>query len=382
MKRRNLMAIAALALSVVAGGGTMAGTAAAATTKPVTHAKAAAPLPELGVQFHGTWSMYWNGTTPNAMFFKHLDALAANKVQLVRVDVGWSSGQPTNTAPVIGTYYHQLIDRTIKEVRARGMKIFLTVHQSPAWARPGTGNDVKQFPTNPASIKPWLTFVSKTWGSKLTGIEVWNEPNLAEFTGVSDANARATKYVPLLKAAYSAINAGNASVPVIFGGPSQTDDVFIRACYAAGAHGSFDIMSVHPYQGNQTKAPESTDIQGKARMTNLPAVIAAMKQYGDSAKPIWWTEFGFSVHSNAGIPASNVWQFGVPTDAVAADYLVRTFKLAQREYPQVKVGVVYTAYKTPSGPNGHQFGFRMLDADGHVHAQLTALKAMRIAAGG
>lgn len=365
----------------------MASSAEAATkprpaAKKVSYAKSAAQLPELGVQFHGTWAMYWNGTSPNGMFFKHLDALKANKVQVVRVDVGWSAAQPTPAAPTMTGYYNKLTDRVITEVRARGMKIFLTVHQSPSWARPGTGDNVKQFPTNPNSIKPYMTFLAKNWGSKLTGVEVWNEPNLSEFTGVYDALGRAKRYVPLLKASYAGLKAGNSSLPVVFGGPSQTDDVFIRQSYEAGAKGSFDIMAVHPYQGNQTKAPESTDVQGKYRMTNLPAVINVMKQYGQGNMPIWWSEFGFSVHSNAGVPANQMWQFGVQSDAVAADYLVRAFKLAQREYPQVKIGVVYTAYKNPTGNYGHQYGFRLLDADGRVHQQLTSLKNMRIAAGG
>jgi hypothetical protein len=319
--------------------------------------------------------MYWNGQTPNAMFDKHLNALAANKVQIVRVDMGWSASQPTSAAPSATSWHNQRLNTVINRVRAKGMKVFITAHQSPLWARPGTGSNTMQFPANASSIKPWMTFMAKTYGSRIAGIEVWNEPNLAEFTGVADSNTRVKKFVALLKAAYAGIKAGNKSVPVIFGGPAQTDDVFIKQAYAAGAKGAFDVMAVHPYQGNQTKAPESTDITGKSRMTNLPAVIAAMKANGDGTKPIWWTEFGTSVHSNAGI--SQIWLHGVATEQISGDYMVRSFKLAAKQYPQVKVGTIYTAYRPAAGISVHQYGYRLLEADGTVKTQLKMLKAMR-----
>lgn len=378
--KRTFLAAAVLAASAMIGS-TVAGAAHAATTASVVTGTAAVTttanpaVPQLGVQMHAIWDMYWTAGAPNAMFEKHLNALAANKVQIIRVDVGWSASQPTTAAPTTSNWNNKRLTTVVDRIRAKGMKVFLTVHQSPQWARPGTGTNPMQYPTTVATIKPWLTFLAKNYGSRLAGIEVWNEPNLVEFTGVADANARAKKYADLLAVAYPAIKAGNASVPVIFGGTAQTDDVFIKQAYAAGVKGHFDVMSVHPYQGNQTKAPESTDIVGKSRMTNLPAITAAMKANGDGTKPIWWTEFGTSVHSNVGI--KQTWLLGVASDSIAGDYMVRSFKLAAAQYPQVKVGVVYTAYRPSAGISAHQYGYRLLEADGTVHAQLTMLKTMR-----
>ncbi|GAA0259628.1 cellulase family glycosylhydrolase [Cryptosporangium japonicum] len=390
----------AAAVMAVGGlvGGAIGGTAQAATTamttKPTADASAkkkkkttavvaaeagtavtATKVPQLGVQMHAMWEMYWNGQTPNAMFDKHLNALAANKVQIVRVDMGWSASQPTKAAPDANSWHNKRLSIAIDRIRAKGLKVFLTLHQSPEWARPGTGSNLMQLPKDPNSIRPWMTFMAKTYGARIAGIEVWNEPNLVEFTGIADADARVKRFVAVLKASYAGIKAGNKSVPVIFGGTAQTDDVFIKAAYAAGAKGAFDIMAVHPYQGNQTKAPESTDITGKSRITNMPAVIAAMKANGDGTKPIWWTEFGTSVHSNAGI--KQTWLFGVASDHIAGDYMVRSFKLAAAQYPQVQVGTVYTAYRPSAGISAHQYGYRLLEADGTVHEQLKMLKSMR-----
>ncbi|GAA0219298.1 cellulase family glycosylhydrolase [Cryptosporangium japonicum] len=396
MDRRKLLGAAAIAVPAIAGaallsdldlgpdprsqsGESFAGQAEEVSGDAATTQNPAPPV--VGVQFHGTWDMYWNGTTPNAMFYKHLDTLAANNVQVIRLDVGWSSAQPTNVAPTASQWYHQRVNTVLDQARSRGMQVFVTIHQSPAWSRPNTGSEVKQYPTDPNSIKPWLTFFTSTYGSKILAIEVWNEPNLAEFCGISDAYQRAVKYVPILKASYAAIKAGRSSMPVIFAGPSQTDDVFIKDCYANGAKGNFDIMGVHPYQGNQMKAPESTDITGKARMTNMPAIINVMAQNGDSAKPIWWTEFGFSVHSNDAVPAGQVWLNGVPDEQTAASYISRSYYLAWQQWPQVKLAVTYCGYKTPSDSLGHQYGFRIMEADGTAKPQLAALSSLRQAFG-
>lgn len=396
MDRRKLLGAAAIAVPAIAGAaligdldlgpdpraestGGFAGQAEEVSGDAATTQNAAPPV--VGVQFHGTWDMYWNGMTPNTMFYKHLDTLAANGVQVLRLDVGWSSAQPTNVAPVVSQWYHQRINMVLDAARARGMQVFVTIHQSPAWSRPNTGSEVKQYPTNPNSITPWLTFFAATYGSKILAIEVWNEPNLPDFTQISDTAQRTTRYVAFLKAAYAAIKAGRSSLPVIFAGPCQTDDVFIRDCYAAGAKGNFDIMGVHPYQGNQMKAPESTDITGKARMTNMPAVINVMAQNGDSAKPIWWTEFGFSVHSNELVPAGQVWLNGVPDDQTSASYLSRAYYLAWQQWPQVKLAVTYCGYKTPSDSLGHQYGFRIIEPDGTAKPQLKALSSIRQAFG-
>jgi len=392
MDRRKLLGAAAIAVPAIAGAAllsdfdlgtdprsesteTVVGQAEEVSGDAAVTQNPAPPV--VGVQFHGTWDMYWSGTTPNAMFFKHLDTLAANGVQVIRLDVGWSSAQPTNVAPTTSQWYHQRVNTVLDQARARGMQILVTIHQSPAWSRPNTGAEVKQYPTDPNAIKPWLTFFAANYGAKIMAIEVWNEPNLAEFCGISDAYQRAVKYVPILKAAHAAIKAGRSSMPVIFAGPSQTDDVFIRDCYANGSKGYFDIMGVHPYQGNQTKAPESTDITGKARMTNMPAVINVMAEYGDSAKPIWWTEFGFSVHSNESVPAGQVWLYGVPDDETSASYISRSFYLAWNQWPQVKLAVVYCGYKTPSDSLGHQYGFRIMEADGTAKPQLKGLSSIR-----
>lgn len=333
-------------------------------------APVAAPM--LGVQFHGTWDIYWT-TEGRAMFARHLDALKANGVGLVRVDVGWSASQPTTAAPSATSTYNARVAATMKAATERGMRVLLTLHQSPAWARPNTGAEVKQFPTDLGAWQRWCEWASKTW--KPLAFEVWNEPDLQEFTGIGDEAQRPVRYVPVLRAARAGLRAGDPAAVVVFGGPAQTDAPFIRRCYELGARGYFDVMAVHPYQGNQTKPPESTDLVGPERMTFFPEVLRAMADFGDAGVPVWWTEFGFSVHANPAGTAT--WQLGVADNATSADFLVRSFQLAER-WPQIRVAIVYCAYKPLPGSGtavakNHQYGYRVIEADGTVLPQLTAL---------
>jgi hypothetical protein len=187
--------------------------------------------------------------------------------------------------------------------------------------------------------------------------------------------------VPLLKSAYEGIKAGHPGAVVVFGGPCQNDDAFIRACYELGAKPYFDVMAVHPYQGNQLLPPDTADSGRRDRMTHFPAVLEVMSEYLDTEKPVWWTEFGFSVHGNDGVPAEEPWRLGVPTDALSAEYLYQSFDLARREYPQVRLAIVYAAYKPATDLAGHQFGYRMLDMDGTLRPQLPTLRGYQAAFG-
>ena len=344
---------------------------------PAAAANLSAKPPAFGIQFHGTWEMYYTGpgaATPNEMFWRHLDGLKSHGVTVIRVDIGWSASQPRNAPPNADHWYNKRIALVLKEAAARGMKVLLTLHQSPSWARGDRGGDPKQLPDDPESITGWATWMAKTYGPSVMAWEVWNEPNLQGFTGVAEADERARRYAPLLKAAHTGLRAGDSNALVVFGGTAHIDTDFIRTVYQAGAKPYFDIMAVHPYQGNQTKPPGSRDIVDPARITFFPALIELMASYGDETKPVWWTEMGFSVHSNEGIDTSKPWTLGVPTPEISGRYLVESFELARLSYPQVRLAVVYTTYKPPSDPAGHQHGYRLFEQDGSALPQSGMLR--------
>ncbi len=173
-----------------------------------------------------------------------------------------------------------------------------------------------------------MRYLTDQYGDYVDAWEIWNEQNIARFwPGGPDPAA----YAGLLKAAYPAVKAGDPSSKVLFGGLSQNDYAFVEAAYAAGAKGSFDVMATHPYA---CASPEAINRRANGRMTkgSFPAyreLRASMLARGD-AKPIWFTEFGWSTTSKA---------CGV-SEATQADYLRRAFKYVEQD-PYVEVATWY-----------------------------------------
>jgi hypothetical protein len=125
-------------------------------------------------------------------------------------------------------------------------------------------------------------------GLNIWDFEVGNEPNGCE------SFVPAAMYVPLLKAAYVSIKAVDPHTMVIAAGlcnnsGSNAPIAYVTAMYAAGAHGYFDALNLHPY--TYTDTPLQT-YQAWNPWGYLPKLHAIMVSHGDGAKEIWLTEFG------------------------------------------------------------------------------------------
>jgi hypothetical protein len=190
--------------------------------------------------------------------------------------------------------------------------------------------------------------------------EAWNEPNNTTFwTGTT------TDYVALLKAGYRGFKAGDAGAKVVLGGPVFNDDVWIRDVYARGAKDNFDVLSTHPYQGIGDEPPERADDGGKWWFTHTPAVRKVMTDYGDADAEIWFTEFGWSAHANTSVPPEHQWARGV-TEAVQADYTVRSIRYARANWSYVGPMFVYKERSWPLSATWldiHIEGYGMLRSD-------------------
>jgi hypothetical protein len=130
-------------------------------------------------------------------------------------------------------------------------------------------------------------------------------------------------------------------------------------------------MATHPYQGDFP--PELTgDSNDVWLLTHVPAVHDVMARHGDGAKPIWFTEFGWSTHANS--PTMAAWQRGV-TPEVQAQYLVRTITLVRTKYPYVQ-RVFWYKERALRGDDTHIAGFGLLKTDLSPRPVYTALKAL------
>jgi hypothetical protein len=314
----------------------------------------------VGAQFHCAWSFYTNADRTAV-----LDKLKAAGVSWVRIDMAWAGIEDTKK-DARNAWYLGMMDFCIDQARARGLNVLVTLWMTPGWANGGRSYYVP--PANPADYADFARWAAARWAGRVAAWEVWNEPdpNQSFWQGTTD------QYVGLLRAAYPAFKAGDPSAKVVLGGPSSNDDGWLAQLYALGAKGTFDVAATHPYQGLADAAPETPDDGHRWWFTHVVAVRNVMVANGDGAKPIWFTEFGWSAHPNwVGIAP---WQRGVTLDQ-QADYLVRAVKFTRANYPYVGVMFWYKERANPTGTDPHEEGFALLNADLSERPALAALRA-------
>jgi len=310
------------------------------------------------VQFHCTWSQ------SDAARAEIAAKLAAAGVRSVRIDLGWQSIEPRRHR--INAWYVRLADRCVNLVRSKGMDVLATLLWTPGWANRGRGSAT---PPRRAADFAWIARrTARHFRGRVAAWEIWNEPNDNFFWRGS-----AKRYVRLLRAAYPAIKAGDRNATVVFAGLMHNDDRFLARAYAAGAHGAFDVMATHPYQGVGDAAPETADDGDDWWvLTHIPAVHELMARHGDGGKPIWFTEFGWSVHANR--PGLELWQRGVTPEEQAA-YLARAVALMRLRYPYVERAFWYKD-AARAGESEVQSGYGLLKADLSPRPAYTALKGL------
>jgi hypothetical protein len=316
------------------------------TTSPAAVPERLAGEPEVGVQFHATWSNY-SASDRVAI----LDKMKAAGMQWVRIDLGWASYEYHGPGQ-IESWYVQRADAAVNEARARGFKVLATLWQTPAWANGGAGTTAP--PSNPGDYARFARWVADHFKGRVAAWEVWNEPNLSEYY-----SGTAASYASLLKAAYPELKAGDPAAKVVLGGPAYNDDAYIAALYANGIKGSFDVMSTHPYQGFADAAPETPDDGTRGTFSHVASVRNLMVANGDGGKELWFTEFGWSSHATpAGAPN---WRWGV-TESQQADYFMRSLRWIAQNAPYVTKVFWYNERNQVSG-DYHLDNYGLLRAD-------------------
>jgi polysaccharide biosynthesis protein PslG len=293
-----------------------------------------APRPDVGVEFHGLWAAY-----TDAQRIRILDTMRAAGVTTVRIDVSWIMLQPHSrySYDAWGTSF---VDHVIALCNARGIHPLMMLWMTPGWANNNTGEH--RLPTNVADYARVARWAAARYTNKVAGWEVWNEENSTDFLPGGDPAA----YTRLLRAAYPAFHAGYAPTTVVFGGLQYNDDAWLARAYTAGAHGYFDAVGVHPYMGVANLPPTTADNGTEWVLTHATIVHKLMVAHGDAAKPLWFTEFGWSSHPNP--PGAAHYNLGV-SEAVQAQDLTATVNLIRTTMPWVSRIYWYTEPRSSTG---------------------------------
>ena len=252
-------------------------------------------------------------------------------LQSIRFDVSWVKLEPTGKRAWSAAYLAQL-DAAVEAVTSRGLGAVLILTDTPGWAR-GHGGTGATPPTRVEDYADVLGFVAARYASRAhMAYEVWNEPNQITFWN-APGGPDALTYARMLRASYASIKAAAPAATVVGGAVAFNDQTFLQGLYAfGGIAGHYDALSLHPYS---LRVPPDAAADGYHTFRlAVEQTLQLMAQYGESHKPLWITEMG--------------WSTDYVPDAERARYLRRAVEMA-RGWPQVAVFQVYVLNQAEDG---------------------------------
>jgi hypothetical protein len=157
--------------------------------------------------------------------------------------------------------------------------------------------------------------------------------------------------------------------------PGTIEDVdFLRALYAAGARGSFDVLGIHPYGG--TSSPDGGDPSCGICFRRAERYRQVMIEAGDATTPAWVTELGY-LHTTGTALGPYEWLKVSPQQQ--ATYLATAFKYAYSTWSWLGGIVVFNLdFSTvPWNPTtSGAYWFSLLNPDRSPRPAYTALRDM------
>ena len=315
-----------------------------------------------GVNAHLMWS-----DVSAAEQDRQLKLLADAGAGIARVDVGWSSLEERRKG-TFERWYLDRLDALVMRAEHHGVRLLLTVTDSPCWASsaPATvkrgcegawwDREVQRYPpVEAADYADALAFLVRRYGSRVAAWEIWNEPNQDTYF---KSDRPAEDYAKIVRAAYPAAKAADASATVLAGSLAESPAGFVEKLFDHGIGGNFDAFSIHPYAGDASPDDPGDDAWVKNSFARgIPSVREVLMRHGED-KPIWLTEFGWSTST---IRGDEPWRNGV-TEAAQARYTEQAL-LKVREWSYVPVAVVFELVDERDDPDDRESNFGLVRHD-------------------
>lgn len=225
--------------------------------------------------------------------------------------------------PEKGEWKFGLLDRYVDEAQKHGVKVLLTLGQTPQWAasQPDAGSPYgKGASSPPRSMDDWRNYVetlARRYKGRIQAWEIWNEVNVKHF--YSGDYAQLAEMERIAAEALKSVDPANIVLtPSVQGGAFQRLDAYFKA----GGGRYADAVSYHFYA--LTEEPEILP-------ERIRKVREVMTRYGLGNKPLWNTEIGWLIpNSDGGFggnfkPAWHKWRKTEPLEA--AGFVVRSYLL-------------------------------------------------------
>lgn len=249
----------------------------------------------------------------------------------------WNRAEPEQ-----GVFVWRDIENTVQAAEQAGLRLLLRVHNTPEWARPAE-TPPNTPPTDMAHVADFMTTLATRYGARVAAYEIWNEPNLAFEWG--NQWPEPARYAEMVQQAQQGLQRAQSDALLVAGAVAVSGDGsdlavgdldFLRAFYAAGARGTFDRLSTHPYGFGQP--PELPPEMGLG-LRRAEEARALMEAVGDAETPMWLTEMGWVLDAPA-------WDLGehehgvVPRD-VQARYWCDAIVFIDREWPWAEAAFLF-----------------------------------------
>lgn len=260
------------------------------------------------------------------------DRMAASGVEAVRVAFYWRSIQPSSGTELDFTVKDQLV----LEAAKRGLTILPVLQGTPEWASSMPG-DLAAPPRDNNDFARLLSALVTRYGPNgslwaehpevsrqpIRAWQIWNEPNLTRYWNVAPW---APSYVQLLKVAHKALKTADPGSKTVLAGLPNESWKAMQAIYDAGARGSFDIATLHPYTGKPKNVIRIVKI-----------VRRVMERNKDGKLPVWVTELSWP----AGVGHTKQEGDFSTTDSGQATRLKSGIQLLANERKRLKIERVY-----------------------------------------
>ncbi len=285
-------------------------------------------LPEFGVNTH-------RGHNPDEVNVQLLSELGA---AIVRFDIAWTEVERD------GKYNFRSYDNLVAKIRKTGKHLLLILAYGHNAHTDGFSQNGQPLP--PANSEQRQAFyryvqaVASRYHGPDIAYEIWNEPNWPLFWApATDVRA----YGRLLAGAAKAIRAVDPTATIISGGLANEYDPskFQHALATSGALDLVDGIALHPYRQD---APEYSlyDI----------AKFTASSVIGGKSRPLWLTEWGYSVVWAAKLDPSHPRR----RQAVMTARLMLTAALAK-----AKAALIYDLIDDGTDPQDQESNFGLYD---------------------
>ncbi len=206
----------------------------------------------------------------------NLALLRQTGARWVRINVAWSTVQPSQPPPV--TYDWSTYDPVMDTTAALGLEPILTLFSTPTWASlngdPNCAAKSEPAPAHLSDFAAFCTAIGQHYLGKVRYYQIWNEPNGAGnfivtsgCAGPDDPAKAVRDYCQLLKIGADALHNVDPNIKVLMGGMGyglpNPRPTFFADCMndpTNPAWQSADIYDLHFY--GPTSAPPGSSSPG------------------------------------------------------------------------------------------------------------------------